>query len=217
MTTPAAMRMPLESGDHLSREEFHRRSCVWPEIKKAELINGVVYVSSPVSAAHAEPHASLIGWLFSYKARHPGLALLDNGTVLLAPDSEVQPDATLLRVTSPWSARITAKQYVEGAPELVAEIAASSAAIDLHGKLRAYERADVLEYLVWAVYEQRFRWFRLREGIYVELAADADGIITSEVFPGLQLAVQALLDGDDRAVLAALDQPGAGRTDAGTE
>lgn len=37
----------LESGDRLSRAEFHRRSCLRPDMKKAELIGGVVYVSSP--------------------------------------------------------------------------------------------------------------------------------------------------------------------------
>ncbi|MEM8495638.1 MAG: Uma2 family endonuclease, partial [Planctomycetota bacterium] len=73
---------PLENGDRLSRVEFERRYHTMPKVKKAELIEGVVYMGSPVSAdGHAKPHVILAGWLFHYARRTPGLIFGDNGTV----------------------------------------------------------------------------------------------------------------------------------------
>ena len=40
--------LPLEHGDHLTREEFERRYEAMPHVRKAELIEGVVYMPSPV-------------------------------------------------------------------------------------------------------------------------------------------------------------------------
>lgn len=53
---------------------------------------------------------------------------------------------------------------MEGAPELVAEIAASSAAIDLGDKKRAYRRNGIQERIVWQVFDQKVDWFSLEEG-----------------------------------------------------
>ena len=40
--------LPLENGDRLTRAEFERRYAAMPRLKKAELIEGIVYVPSPV-------------------------------------------------------------------------------------------------------------------------------------------------------------------------
>ena len=217
MTTTLDLAPPLESGDHLPRDEFHRRYCAHPEIRKAELIEGVVFVPPfAVSASHADPHALVITWLGSYKARTPGLFLADNGTFFMNDDSEVQPDAALFRAPPSGNVRdifvrdrddARPTRYRQGAPELIAEIAASSASIDLHRKKRVYERAGVSEYIVWQVWERRIDWFRLVEGVYEPLEPDARGVIESVVFPGLRLHVAAMLAGDDAAVLAELEAP----------
>jgi len=207
MATYTPTRPPLESGDHLTREEFHRRYCERPDIRKAELVEGIVYVASPVSVNHARPDNVINGWLLVYKARMPGVEALADVTVYPDDENEVQPDALLMRVDPPGSARIRDDGYVEGPPELVVEIAASSASYDLHSKRRVYESAGVPEYLVWVVYERRVVWLRLQDGRYVEVAPDANGVIESAVFPGLRLAVDKLLAGDDAAVLAALETP----------
>src|SRR5438874_11147333 len=132
--------LTLESGDHLTRAEFHRRYCARPDIKKAELVEGVVYVGSPVRfSVHGEPHANILGWLWTYCVRHSGVRLGDNATVLLDADNEVQPDAFLWQ-KGPDGPHITSDDYVEGPPQLVVEVAASSASYDLHEKLRAYRR-----------------------------------------------------------------------------
>ncbi len=197
---------PLENGDSLTRIEFERRYNVMPHVKKAELVEGVVYMASPLRfEPHAEPHGDLIGWLWSYKIATPGVRLGDNPTVRLDLDNEPQPDAVLLIDTSAGGQSYLGEDgYIEGAPELVAEIAASSAAIDLGDKLRAYRRNGVIEYIVWQVFDQRIDWFFLENGDYVPLLQQEDGIIRSRVFPGLWLDVAAMLNGNMPQVLSVL-------------
>lgn len=206
--SPSTKVPPLESGDRLTRYEFERRYQAMPYIKKAELIEGVVYVASPVRAnRHGRPHSEIVGWLLVYRAATPGVYLADNTTVRLDADNEPQPDA-LLRIEPEvgGNSRISEDDYVEGAPELIAEIAASSASYDLNAKLNVYRRNEVKEYMVWQIYENRLDWFSLQEGRYVPLEPDAAGIIRSQVFPGLWLSVNALLQGNLAEVLAVLQQ-----------
>ena len=193
----------LESGDRLSQTEFHRRYCARPDIKKAELVEGVVYVASPVRALHGEPHGDVMGWLAAYKARTPGVRMGDNMTVILDDDNEVQPDAFLWR-QEPDGPHVNEEGYVEGAPQLVVEIAAGSASYDLHDKMRAYRRNGLREYVVWRVLDQAVDWFRLTEGEYVRVEPDERGIIESAVFAGLRLHVAMMLAGDLAGVLAEL-------------
>jgi len=197
---------PLENGDLLSRAEFERRYTAMLHLKKAELIEGIVYMASPLRfEPHAEPHANLIGWLWSYKIATPGVRLGDNPTVRLDLDNELQPDAVLLiDAQRGGQSRLSKDGYIEDAPELIAEIAASTASIDLHDKKRVYRRNGVKEYLVWQVMEERFDWFSLQDGEYISVAPNAEEIIRSQVFPGLWLAVSALLAGDMVQVIATL-------------
>ena len=199
--------IPLENGDRFSRCEFERRYLARPDLKKAELIEGVVHVPSPVRATHARKHSQLLAWLQVYSAATPGVSVLDNATVRLDLDNEPQPDV-LMRIESPalGQSRLDADDYVTGAPELVAEVAASSAAYDLHDKLHAYRRNGVREYLVWRVYERAFDWFVLTDDRYQPQAPDAAGMLHSRVFPGLRLASKSLLDGDFAAVLSELNK-----------
>lgn len=199
---------PLESGDHLTRHEFEHRYDAMPHLKKAELIEGVVYVPSPLRfEPHAEPHGDLITWLGTYKVMTPGARLGDNSTVRLDLDNEPQPDAVLLiDEAAGGQSRLGEDGYVEGAPELVVEVAASSTANDLHDKKTAYRRNGIREYIVWQVLDQKLDWFALKEGNYNSLEPDQSGIIRSEVFPGLWLAVSALLDGNMATVLAVVQE-----------
>jgi Uma2 family endonuclease len=197
---------PLENGDKLTRHEFERRYHAMPNLKKAELIEGVVYVASPVRAKqHGKPHARIMTWLGTYEAATPGVEALDNTTVLLDTDNEPQPDA-LLRIETGGQSRINKDDYVEGAPELIVEIAASSASYDLHEKLKVYRRNQVQEYLIWRVYDYQFDWFRLQQGEYIQLQPNADNIICSQIFPGLWLDKTALLGGDLGKVLTVVQQ-----------
>ena len=199
---------PLNSGDRLSRAEFERRYTAHPEIKKAELIEGVVYVPSPVRyEKHADPHANIITWLGVYHAAAPGVKSADNATVRLDFENEVQPDALLrLEPAAGGQSIVSEDDYLEGPPELIVEIAASSASYDLHDKRRAYARNGVPEYLVIQTYEQRVDWFVLREGVYETLQPDDNGLLRSEIFPGLWLQPVALWSSDLAALLADLQE-----------
>ncbi|MBD2295556.1 Uma2 family endonuclease [Anabaena sphaerica FACHB-251] len=197
---------PLENGDRLTRMEFERRYHTMPEVKKADLIEGIVYMASPVRIrSHGKPHAYIMTWLGFYESATPGVELADNATVRLDADNEPQPDA-LLRIETGGQSRISEDDYVEGAPELIVEIAASSAAIDAHDKLKVYRRNQVQEYLIWRVYDGEFDWFILKDGEYRQLEANAEGVICSQVFPGLGLDKSALLTGNLAKVLEILQQ-----------
>jgi Uma2 family endonuclease len=198
----------LENGDRLTRAEFERRYEAMPNLKKAELIEGVVYVPSPVRhRQHGSPHAHLIGWLFQYAAHTPGVEVGDNSSVRLDLDNEPQPDALLfIDPACGGQVRISADGIIEGAPELVAEVASSSVSYDLHAKLHVYRRNGVPEYFVWRVLDREIDWFVLRAGQYERMPVDGQGLLRSEVFPGLWLEPAALVRGDLATVLATLQQ-----------
>jgi Uma2 family endonuclease len=185
----------------MARAEFHRRYLEHPEIKKAELVEGVVYVPSPVRTdQHGRPHGLIARWLGAYCDLNPQAELVIDSTVELDNDNEAQPDIILR--TSLGSSRLTQEGYIEGPPELIVEVAASSRAYDMHDKLRAYRRNGVQEYIVWQTLDRRIVWFELIDGEYAPLAPDSEGVIHSRVFPGLCLAVTSMLDGNIVAVLA---------------
>jgi Uma2 family endonuclease len=191
---------PLETGDQLTLEEFERRYEAHPEIKKAELIDGVVFVASPVSSQHGEPHLDLATWLGFYRASHPGIRAGDNTSMRRRPRSMVQPDLYLRRIEG--TATLSEEGYLESGPELVAEISNTTASYDLHSKMEVYRRAGVQEYIVWRVYDRAIDWFELKDGRYERLYPDESGVIESHVFPGLRLDVEKMLAGDLAAVLA---------------
>lgn len=199
---------PLEPGDQLTRPEFERRYEAMPQHIKAELLEGVVHMPSPVRyCRHGRPHAQLMGWLIQYEAGTPGVEAADNSTARLDLDNEPQPDAVLLiDPARGGQARISLDDYLEDAPELVLEVASSSVSIDLTTKLQVYRRNGVREYLVWRVLDRAVDWFVSRAGQYERLVPDAQGLLRSETFPGLWLAVIALLEGDVAGVLAAVQR-----------
>jgi Uma2 family endonuclease len=197
---------PLESGDRLTRPEFERRYAANPHIKKAELIEGIVYVASPLRhEQHGKPHSRVMTWLGVYQAMTPRVDLSVEPTVRLDLDNEPQPDAVLfIEAGAGGQTDISPDGYIEGAPELIVEIAASSAAIDTGSKKQVYRRNGVLEYVIWQSYDNQLEWFQLVDGEYQLLSPDPDGIIRSRVFPGLWLAVEALLSNQMAQVLEVL-------------
>jgi Uma2 family endonuclease len=192
----------LENGDRLNRLEFERRYTA-SKIKKAELIEGLVYVASPLRfTPHAKPHSQIIGWLITYQTLVDGLEVGIEPTVRLDDDNEPQPDAVLFRLGG--NAQVDMDGYITGAPELIVEIAASTVSYDLHAKKRSYESNGVKEYIVWRTLDQQIDWFVLENGEYKNLAPDTAGIIHSLEFEGLRLNVSAILNGDMATVLKTL-------------
>jgi len=194
---------PLENGDRLSYREFERRYAAMPQHQKAELVEGVVYMASPLRfTTHAEPHGRLITWLGVYQSATPATAMGIEPTVRLDSDNEFQPDGVLLMPGG--SSQLSQEGYIQGSPELVVEISASSAAIDLGDKKRVYRRNGVQEYLVWQIFDEKLDWFYLEEGVYQSLMPDDEGILCSGVFPGLWLNRPQLLQNNLAAVLTTL-------------
>jgi hypothetical protein len=196
----------LENGDHLTRDEFERRYKAAPRWQKAELIDGVVHMPSPVRhRRHGKPQSRLSGWVVHYETATPGIESSGNGTLRLDDSSEPQPDALLL-ISPEFGSQsvIDEDDYVAGAPEWVGEIAASSVSYDLHVKFRAYQRNGVKEYVVWRVEDAAIDWF-VRRGEKFEPLPLGE-IYKSEVFPGLWLDANALIAGDLTKVFQVLDQ-----------
>ena len=193
---------PLRAGDRLSAEEFERRYSAMPELKKAELIEGVVYMPSPVRADdHGEQHADLMSWLGAYRAYTPGIQCCDNSTVRLDSEGEPQPDG-LMRIRPEYGGRSrTVDGYVVGGPELTAEVSASTVSYDLHDKLETFRLSGVQEYVVWRVEDRAVDWFRLINDRYEPLALSTAGRYESLVLPGLWLDALALTSGNMARVL----------------
>jgi Uma2 family endonuclease len=189
---------PLQNGDQLTRAEFERRFDATPGLKKAELIEGVVFMPPPVSHTyHSNPHSHLIAAFSNYAAATPGVESGTEGSIRLDLDNMPQPDVYLIiRSAKMGQAKIDDDGYVEGAPELIAEVAASSVSFDLHKKMNVYRRSGVREYIVWRTLDREIDYFILHDGRYDRLAADASGIWRSDVFPGLWIDGKSLLAGD---------------------
>jgi len=206
MSAPVQTPPVLRAGDRLSRDEFERRYHAMPPDIKAELIEGVVHMPSPVRIrSHGTPHYLLGTWITIYWGNTPGTLGGGDATVRLDPGNEPQPDGVLMRVSG-GTARIDEDDYITGSPELVAEIGASSAGIDRTAKFRAYQRNGIQEYVLILPLEGRIDWFALRDGAYEPLAADAEGIVRSEAFPGLWLDPEAFLRLEVATVLATLQR-----------
>jgi hypothetical protein len=188
---------PLRQGDRLTRAEFERRYDAMPNLKKAELIEGVVYMPSPVTVSHSKSHFDFIGWMAIYRMFTPGVEGGDNGSLRLDLNNMPQPDA-FLRILEECGgqARISPDRYVEGSPEVIGEVAVSRIDFDLNIKLPVYRRNGVREYIVWRVPDQAIDWFILRGAGYDRLPLGANGIFRSEVLPGLWLDRKALIEGD---------------------
>jgi Uma2 family endonuclease len=198
----------LENGAHLGAAEFLRHYETSPEIKKAELVNGIVYVASPTRLEqHGEPDNLIQVWLGTYGIATPGVKCATNATVRLGPDDVPQPDA-LLRILEEHGghSKLTSKDYLEGAPELVAEIAASAASLDAREKSDSYRRAGVREYVLWRTVDKAINWWFLEEDEYHPMAPGSNGIFQSRVFPGLWLDSAAAIAGDGAKVLATLQE-----------
>lgn len=204
----ALLHLPLvEAGDHLDQATFHEHYKAMPPAFRAELIGGVVIVPSPPSWGHGVYHALVIAWLGNYCIATPGTLTAENITTILGELSEPQPDGVLIiEPAAGGQTGLSEEDYTTGPPELIVEVASSSASIDLHAKRRDYEQAGVLEYVVVVLRQQVIRWFILQNGMYQEVPPDADGIFRSRIFPGLWLPANALLQRDGATVMEGLRQ-----------
>jgi Uma2 family endonuclease len=191
----------LHNGDRMSRDEFLWRWEQIPEIKRAELIDGMVYLSSPLSERHSDYEQLLNRWLSHYESEVPGLKILPNATWLLG-DSSPQPDLALIRQAG--TSRSSGK-FREGPPELVVEICYSSLAYDLGPKLELYRRARVQEYLTILLEDKKAQWRSLNSDGRYQVLKPSSGFLKSLVFSGFWLDPGALFPPDRKRLLAGVD------------
>lgn len=204
--SPAEAVARLLPGTRMSRDAFHELYRLTPEKFKAELIEGVVYVSSPVHIRHSRPHLRIAHWLGCYLDETPGVDAFDNTTSILSSESEPQPDACLIVLPEfGGQVRFQNDQMPEGPIDLIVEIANASEEIDLGVKKTVYQNAGVREYLVVLAKSENIRWFHLRKNGYGELHPDREGIHRSIVFPGLWLDPRGLFSQSTHALRRAIE------------
>jgi Uma2 family endonuclease len=197
---------PLRDGDRLTADEFLRRWEAMSGLQHAELIDGIVYMPSPVSSKHGVFHLSLSGWLDNYIAYTPGCSGDVEATWQMGERDVPQPDLALWILPDHGGQSRVAGEYSAGAPELIVEVAASSRARDLGAKLRLYERMSVREYLIAVVSQRNFIWYQSTANGFQPLVPDFDGIFRSRCFPGLWLDPAAFWQLDRARVRTVLQQ-----------
>jgi len=197
---------PLVAGDYLTRDEFLRRWEAMPELKRAELIQGVVYMPSPLGFEHGDTDHHVGTWIGVYEASTPGCRGSANATWIMGRKNVPQPDKSLRILPEYGGISHIEGLYIAGPAEFLAETCLSSTAYDLHQKLKVYEKKGVNEYLAVLIQEQEVRWHRLVDGAFQIMPPSADGIYRSHVFPGLWLDPAALLAGNLTRVLAVLQE-----------
>lgn len=196
---------PLKAGDHVTLSDFLQRWQAMPELKRAELIEGIVYMPSPVGVTHGDMENLLATWLGNYALATPGCTASNNATLIISGNSP-QPDVHLRLLPEVGGRTDRQDDLLHGPPELVVEVCVSSASYDLHQKRKLYQSAGVPEYLALLMYEQEIRWQRLSAGQYHILPPGADGLFRSQMFPGLWLNGAALLAGNSAQIMATLQQ-----------
>jgi len=185
--TAVALPPPVREGDRLNSSEFLRRWEAMPSLKRAELVDGVVFVPSPVGHPHSTSHNAFNAWLWLYKDLTPGCEAGSDGTWVMGPKDVPQPDI-FLRILPEYGGQSRVEgEYAAGAPELIVEVGGSSLSRDLGVKLDLYRRAGVREYLTVLPRPRELVWRYLSRGRYREIVPDDDGLLRSRVFPGLWL------------------------------
>ena len=205
MSTAISVPPALRTGEQLTLQEFMHRWDSEPDLKKAELIEGVVYAASPVSNEHSTADALVITWLRLYAASTKGTSSGSNGTWLML-QSAPQPDTHLRLLPECGGQSRVEGSYCAGAPELAVEVCQTNALYDLGPKLRLYQRAGVHEYLTFILQSKEIIWRSLVNGRYKPIVSDADGLLRSRVFPGLWLDPEAALGDDGARVFAVLQE-----------
>jgi len=190
---PSAYRVGERVEPHLTYEDY----CALPEDgKRYQIIEGNVDVTPAPSTTHQRVSLNLGSLLRDHVRRHRlGALYLAPVDVLLAPDTVVQPD--IVFVSRERRALVT-ERGIEGPPDLVIEVLSPrTRRLDRTTKMRVYARLGVQEYWLVDPDAQSFEIFRLSGGAYV-LAQAASGTesTSSELFPGLTMALEAVFAPD---------------------
>ncbi|MFN7919924.1 MAG: Uma2 family endonuclease [Bryobacteraceae bacterium] len=200
-----ALPPPLQEGDRLDSAEFLRRWEAMPDLRRAELLGGVVFMPSPVSSPHGRIHSVFSDWLGFYAVRTPVCQKCLDTTWVMGETEVPQPDIALRILPEHGGQSGVRGNYATGAPELIVEIVMSSHDRDLRTKLQTYEQAGVREYITALLPENKIVWRALSAGKFRTLPVSA-GQIRSRIFPGLWLDVEAIWRCDTKTLLAVVER-----------
>lgn len=197
---------PLVEGQRLDRATFHERYEAMPPGTRAELVGGVVSMPSPLGYEHGRRDSDVSDWLGHYKRFTRGVEKAHNATTQFDDYGEPQPDIQLRLPEELGGQSRIEGGYVVGGPELVVEVSKTTRNHDLGDKKADYERAGVREYLFVGLDPQEVRWFQRAEGRFVDLPPGPDGVLRSEVFPGLWFDPRAFFAEDMEGIIATLER-----------
>jgi len=205
MSALAVETPQLVTGMRMTPEEFLAAWDRLPDVKHAELIDGVVYVSSPVSKDHNEPHRLVVLLFANYEMNNPDCHFGFEATWTMQ-GSIPQPDVFLRRRPAHGGQSRNGLKFYDGAPELAVEVCVTSTSHDFGPKLALYRRAGVREYVTIETLQGKIRWRTLEGGVYVDLEPDADGVYRSREFPGLWFDSAAFWADDMKGLIATLER-----------
>jgi Uma2 family endonuclease len=205
LSEPEVTVRSLVNGERMSQPEFHRRYEAYDEDEKWELVGGIVYMASPLKLPHSNYNGEIGYLLETYCRATPGTQVMHNATAILGDKSEPQPDLGM-RILPEYGGQsgTTTDKYLEGAPELLVEIAHSRRGLAMHSRRDDYERTGVTEYLVVCIEEQEVHWFDFGRGDVIR--PNREGVSRSRVFPGLWIDAAALLRLDSARSMEVLQQ-----------
>jgi len=204
MLSPLVPISRLITGERLTLAEFLHAWDAQTDIRRAELIEGVVHMPSPVTREYGRFHATVISWLWHYAQATPGCECGDNTTWLML-ESAPQPDAFLRIVPERGGQSRNEANYNAGAPELIVEVSLTSTEVDFGPKLALYQRVGVQEYVTIELLTRRIVWRVLENASYGELAVGSDAVLRSHRFPGLWLDVEAFWINDGERLMKTLE------------
>src|SRR5262249_24192029 len=150
-TTSKSGPSTLVEGQRLDQPTFHKLYEAMPPGTRAELIDGVVCMPSPLGRDHGRAQPPVTVWLDYLAEKTPGVQFFDNTTAILGWRSEPQPDGSLRILPECGGRTWDEGGYIGGGPELVVEISKATRYVDLGAKKADYERARVQEYIVRAI------------------------------------------------------------------
>jgi Uma2 family endonuclease len=192
----------MHNGDKMSQREFSKIYSKLPEPYKAELVAGIVYEPPPPTLLHSVGDLDLSALLRYYTAYTPGTQSGHDCSVILSDEDQVQPDSFLRVLPELGGQSANWRRKIKGAPELVAEVSFSSRSIDLHIKKERYAKFGVKEYIIFCVEPSLIQGLNLASGEMLPM--DENGVIRSEIFPGLWIDARSLSTGDYKSAFETL-------------
>ncbi len=180
----------LLAEEHEQRQAFY--DALDPSVK-AEWINGVAVVHSPVRLSHSDASGTLYRLIGNYLDLHPLGAVHHEKVMIQLTRNSYEPDVCFFRAAT--AASFTPDMVLFPAPDFVAEVLSdSTAARDRGVKFTDYAAHGISEYWIIDADAEEIEQYVLHEGDYQLRQRATTGAIRSAVIAGFRIPVRALFD-----------------------